>query len=121
LLLNYLTTSLPLNIDKSSLDKPLDSVIQEQRSKNFNQGAPDWQVNRRKRDYNQYQKPYKGKHQIEEVDIPEGEQMDVEDAGVISLSKRNNNIRKPNKRQKLSEEAEGEDGTEMPYEGYHKK
>lgn len=99
----------------------MDSVIQEQKSKKFNQGPPEWQANRRKRDFNQYQKPYKGKHQIEEVDIPEGEQAAFEDARVISLSKRNNNIRNTNKRQKISEEGEGEDDAEKPFEGYHKK
>ena len=81
----------------------LDAVIQNQRQKQRDKwgGKRTYQATAK-----QYSKGGSGKHTVEEIDISQSEKEKQEgQGGVISLSQRNNNLR----RNKRAKHAEGEE------------
>lgn len=91
----------------------LDSVIKRQKQKEQEKNRNEWNPGNRKRTHFDKSKQYGGhsnKHQVEEVEISGSGSAHAE-GKVISLSRRNNDLRDA-KRQKVTEEGEGDEAAE---------
>lgn len=91
----------------------LDSVIKKQKQKEQEKGRQEWNPSNRKRTHFDKSRQYGGqadRHQIEEVEIS-GSGRGQAEGKVISLSKKNNDLRNA-KRQKVSDEGEGDEAAE---------